>query len=286
VDQLNAASFRRFFCNHQSVDWVGVTLAAMLGLPALLMHDAKLLSFESLPATILALTSAWLLVTRLSALRGNLHPVVDNGVAILLAGSATLIACGAPLLTLYGEMMVLGAVTLALLSVVSFSRGYQRLSAVVVPVTLLYFALPLLPILEATLSFPMRRLSALFAAGLLSVGAETVSINGTEILMGDLTVSVTSACSGLNMLQHIAWIAWWSLLLNHSGAVERFCHVLLILPAVLIANTLRITCLALWASWSGPEVLATAGHAYVSWIAVALATALFLGMQAISTYQR
>jgi exosortase/archaeosortase family protein len=286
MDQLNAVSLRRFFYNHPSVDWVGVTLAALLALPALLMDDTKLLSFESLPALILALTSTGLLVTRLGALGGTLHPVVDKGVAIVLAGSATLMACVAPFLTLYGEMMVLGAVTLVLLSVVSFSRGYQRLPAVVVPVTLLYIVLPLLPILEATLSFPIRRLSALFAAGLLSLGTETVSINGTEILMGDLTVSVTSACSGLNMLQNIAWIAWWTLLLQHSGPVQRFCHALIILPAVLIANTLRITCLALWASWSGPEVLATAGHAYISWIAVALATALFLGMQAISKYQR
>jgi exosortase/archaeosortase family protein len=150
-------------------------------------------------------------------------------------------------------MMVPGAVTLASLSVVSFSRGYQRLLAVVAPVILFYVALPLLPILAAALSFPIHRLSALFAAGLLSIGTETVSINGTEILMGDLTVSVTSAGSGLNMLQNIAWVAWWTLLVQHSWPVQRFCYALIILPAVLIANTLRITCLALWASWSGPR---------------------------------
>lgn len=286
MDQLITLFFPRFFSDHQSVDWVGGALGMLLALPALVMYDARLLSFESLPVTILALTAAVLLVTRLGKQYRLPRRLADNGVAILLAGSATAMACIAPFLKIYGETMVLGALTLALLSFVSFSRGYRRLSAAIVPVTLLYFVLPLLPILEATLSFPIRRLSALLAAGLLSLGSSTVSINGTEILVGDLTVSVTSACSGLNMLQNIAWIAWWTLLLQHASVVQRFSHALLILPAVLIANTLRITCLALWASWSGPEVLATAGHAYISWIAVALATVLFLGMQTISRHQR
>jgi exosortase/archaeosortase family protein len=286
MDQLGTLSVRRVINNHPSVDWLGGALGMLLVLPALLMDDASLLSFESLPVTILALTAAGLLVSRLSTVRNKHHQLIDNGVAILLAGSATLMACTAPFLKIYGETLLLGALTLALLSFVAFSRGYQLLPAAIVPVTLLYFVLPLLPIFEATLSFPIRRLSALLAAGLLSLGTATVSINATEILVGDLTVSVTSACSGLNMLQNIAWIAWWTLLLQHADAVQRFSHALIILPAVLIANTLRITTLALWASWSGPEVLATAGHAYISWVAVALATGLFLGMQAISRYQR
>lgn len=110
------------------------------------------------------------------------------------------------------------------------------------------------------MTYPMRRLSALLASFVLPLGPAPVGLKGTEIYFGDLTVSVTSACDGLTLLQNLAWIAWWTVLTRHRGFWNRLAHGMIAVPAVIISNTLRIVALALWASAEGPQVLASAGH--------------------------
>jgi exosortase/archaeosortase family protein len=136
-----------------------------------------------------------------------------------------------------------------------------------------------LPLLEAALSYPMRRLSALLAAGLLSLAPGETHLAGTELSWGGLKVSVTSACSGLTLLQNVLWVAWWTVLLRHRGFAQRAVHALLAVPAVLIANTLRVLALAVGAAWYGEQILVGTPHVVIGWAAVALATLLFLAME-------
>jgi exosortase/archaeosortase family protein len=92
-------------------------------------------------------------------------------------------------------------------------------------------------------------------------------------------VSVTSACSGLTLLQNLLWVAWWTVLLRHRGLVRRFLHALLAVPAVLIANTLRVLALAVGAAWYGEQILIGTAHVIIGWAAVVLAMLLFLAME-------
>jgi exosortase/archaeosortase family protein len=140
---------------------------------------------------------------------------------------------------------------------------------------------PVLPLLEAALSYPMRRLSALLAAGLLSLAPGETHLAGTELRWGGLKVSVTSACSGLTLLQNLLWVAWWTVLLRHRGFAHRTFHALLAVPAVLIANTLRVLALAVGAAWYGEQILLGMPHLVIGWAAVAVAALLFLAMEQV-----
>ena len=260
--------------------WSRVLGGVLLILPGWLIQDASVLNGDALAGLILAGIASFLVLHRLH--QPGPPDVVDRwdrGAAVLFMVLGALLAFSAGMAGGYRLIMAFAAMAMLALGVTTAAGGRGRLTALAAPILVLYLAVPLIPLFEASMSYPMRRLSALLASFLLSVGPETVGLRGTEIYYGDLTVSVTSACDGLTLLQNLAWIAWWAVLMRHSGFWKRLAHGLIAVPAVLISNTLRIIALALWASAEGPQVLASAGYLYIAWTAVAVAAALFLAME-------
>jgi exosortase/archaeosortase family protein len=271
---LNAGTF--------TLSWRPALGALALILPGWLIQDASVLSGEALAGLILAATASFLVLSRLQEpAPSRAREGWDGAAAISLMALAAAVAFGAALAGGLRLNLAFAAMALLALGITTAVGGRGRLAALAVPILVLYVAVPLIPIFEATLTFPMRRLSALLASFLLSIGPVPVGLKGTEIYYGDLTVSVTSACDGLTLLQNLAWIAWWTVLMRHRGFFNRLAHGLIAVPAVLLSNTLRIVALALWAAAEGPEVLASAGHLYIAWTAVAVATVLFLAMESL-----
>lgn len=262
--------------------WATILGGLALVVPGWLIQDASVLNGDALAGLILAATASYLILSRLQ----QPVPVLardgwDKGLGILLMALGTPIAFAASLAGGYRLTLAFGAMAMLALGLTAAAGGRARVAAVAAPILVLYLVVPLIPLFEASLSYPMRRLSALLASSLLSIGPETVGLKGTEFYYGDLTVSVTSACDGLTLLQNLVWIAWWTVLARHTGFWNRLAHGLIAVPAVLISNTLRIVVLALWASAQGPQVLASAGHLYIAWSAVAVAAALFLSMESL-----
>ena len=255
--------------------------ALMLVLPGWWLQDAAVLHGDALAALILAATASWLVFQRMTGEEAGQRDIRDQLLAVALVTASGVLATSVLLLGEGKQVMTLAALVLFTLSLVAALGNRRQLALVVIPILVLYLLVPMLPLFEAALSYPMRRLSAVLASLLLSLGSAEVRLSGTEIFVGDLQVSVTSACSGLTLLQHMAWIAWWTVLSRHRGLWRRAAHAAIALPAVLISNTLRVVVLAIWASVSGPEVLASAGHAYISWAAVAVAAFLFFAMGSI-----
>ena len=259
--------------------------AALLLLPLWLLLYPDISSGDAVVPLILAVTASGLVFWRLL----NADNAADSAatersartVAVVLLSLGAVCAAGASLAGEQRLTMVAIALALLALGATTAACGRAVAASITVPVLVLCIAVPLLPLSEAVLSYPMRRLCALLAAMLLALGSRDVSVVGTEIYFGDLTVSVTSACDGLTLLQNLAWIAWWTVLLRYQGFWLRLGHGLIAVPAVIVANTLRIVILALWAATEGPQVLASAGHLYIAWASVALATALFLGFQGV-----
>lgn len=254
-----------------------LALGALLVAGGLLLQSPQVLAGEPLAHLILVGTAAILVLHRLrdpsAAVGGNLW----LGFVLAVAGAAA--AFASPLAGALGPALLHGALLLLVLSAVAAVFGARMFGQLAVPLLVLYLLVPMLPLFEAALSYPMRRLSALLAAGLLSIGPGNVELAGTELSWGDLRVSVTSACSGLTLLQNLLWVAWWTVLLRHRGFLSRFAHGLLAVPAVVMANTLRVVALALAARWFGEQILVGTAHVVIGWVAVALAAGLFLAME-------
>jgi len=266
--------------------WPALAAGLLLVGAGVLLQTAGIAD-AALAHLILAMTAAALILHRLRAGSGGPEQAGSGG--RLGPGAAWLAAFLAALAAVSGFLSPLGgalrpaladlAVALLALSLLTRVLGPRPLLQVLVPVLVLYVLVPVLPLLEAALSYPLRRLSAVLAAGLLSLGPGQVVLSGTEIAWGDLRVSVTSACSGLTLLQNLIWVAWWTVLLRHRGFAARFAHMLLVLPAVVAANTVRVLALALMAGIYGEHTLSGPAHGVIGWLAVVLAALLYLGME-------
>ncbi|NBC15658.1 MAG: hypothetical protein GVY09_20395 [Gammaproteobacteria bacterium] len=243
----------------------------------LLVQSPQVLTGEPLAHLILVATAAVLLMQRLRAPAGAATPLL--GVALALAAAAA--AFASPLAGALRPVLLHAALALLLLSAVAMGFGARMAGRLAVPLLVLVVLVPVLPLFEAALSYPMRRLSALLAAAVLSLGPGEVRLTGTELAWGDLRVSVTSACSGLTLLQNLLWVAWWTVLMRHAGLLRRGLHMLLALPAVVAANTLRVIALAVAAAWQGEQVLLGTTHVVIGWLAVAVAVGLFLAMEQV-----
>lgn len=260
--------------------WAGVLLGLLLiGLGASL-QSSETLTGNPLAHLILLLTAAALILHRAREQGpGAAAFEPDVWLAVMLAAGAAISAFSSPLSGPLRLVLVNLAIALLSLSLVSYWLGRRMAGWLAVPVLVIYVLVPVLPLFEAALSYPLRRLSAILAAGILSVGPGSVILNGTEIGWGDLRVSVTSACSGLTLLQNLIWVAWWTVLLRHCGLWTRLAHGMLVIPAVVVANTLRVIVLVVMANLFGEQTLNGPAHVVIGWLAVVLAALLFLGME-------
>jgi exosortase/archaeosortase family protein len=258
-------------------DWPRLLLGALAVLTGVMLQSPQTLTGEPLAHLILVGTGAALILHRVRdpALAGPRAPWL--GVA--LAGAAAALAFAAPLGGALKPALIGLAVALLALSLVANLLGRRVAAALAVPMLVVYVLVPVLPLFESALSYPMRRLSAILAAALFSIGPAQVGLQGTELMLGDLKVSVTSACSGLTLLQNLIWVAWWTVLLRHRGFLPRLLHLGLAVPAVVVANTLRVVALALMAQALGEESLTGPGHVVIGWAAVVLAALIFLGLE-------
>lgn len=150
-----------------------------------------------------------------------------------------------------------------------------------VPVLILFMLIPVMMIAESALSYPMRRLSAVVVGWLLNLTGWEVLVRGTELIGQNIRVSVTSACDGLTLFMHLIWIAWLYRMLNQNSGNGLYL-ALLLFPATLIANTLRIITLYLASQYWGVEVLTSFFHELVGWLAVALAVFVYMSFASIS----
>jgi len=271
----------------RGLSWRRALGGTLLIVPGWLIQDASVLGGEALAGLILAATASFLILSRLQEPAPSAaHDGWDRSIAILFLVLGAAVAFGAAMAGGYRLNLAFAAMALLALGATAAAGGRERLGLLAVPILVLYVAVPLIPLSEASMTYPMRRLSALLASFVLSLGPAPVGLKGTEIYFGDLTVSVTSACDGLTLLQNLAWIAWWTVLTRHRGFWNRLAHGMIAVPAVIISNTLRIVALALWASAEGPQVLASAGHLYIAWTTVAVAAALFIAMENLFPAER
>ena len=257
----------------------GLLGVLLIGLGAAL-QTPDALTGNPLAHLILLITAAALILHRLR--ERDTRSIVDEKdvwLAVLLAAGAAASAFASPVVGALRLVLINLAISLLALSLLSHWLGRRMAGALAVPVLVIYVAVPMLPLFEAALSYPLRRLSALLAAGLLSIAPGSVVLNGTELGWGDLRVSVTSACSGLTLLQNLIWVAWWTVLLRHRGLWTRLAHAAFVIPAVVAANTLRVLALVVMASLFGEQTLNGPAHVVIGWLAVGLAALLFLGME-------
>lgn len=271
--------------------------ALLILVGALLQHPATLAG-DQLAHLILMATGAMLMLRRLL-----LRPAPRGSEDRRWAGGLLGAGAGMALVVLVSHLLAAGlgawpeavaalahalqrpalALSLALLALglVGLRFGSAMIAALAGPILVVYVLVPLLPAATALLSEPLQHLNALLAVRLLSLAGGSLSLNGGVLIWGSLHLQIAQLGTGLVMLQHLLWVAWWALLLGRRGdrpaaGSDALLRIALVVPAVLIANALRGSLVLVLAHSQGPAVLEQPARSAIAWAAAGLAVLLYL----------
>lgn len=146
------------------------------------------------------------------------------------------------------------------------------------PVFILLVLTPEQAFFNVFFSYPLRVMSAGLSAFLLKAGGIHTVWKDTEIFMDGTAISITAACSGIEQLEVMLLLGFFLVLAMQKTFSAQVLHYLLILPALLAANVLRLTVTLLLYRVIGDRVFDPYLHTFLGWIMVLISfLLLYLG---------
>ncbi|MEG2075825.1 MAG: archaeosortase/exosortase family protein, partial [Victivallaceae bacterium] len=152
--------------------------------------------------------------------------------------------------------------------------GRKTLYALTPALTLGMVVIPLNEILTLAISYPLRLISTFMTAGILNFFTDAVSRDNTILYLGKQPVAITDSCSGVTQLGVLLFFAYLLLRKNNSPWFLKLIWLLLLLPWILIANTIRLLLTTgLYYAW-GDKAFSNTPHIILGFLFVITATLL------------
>lgn len=141
-------------------------------------------------------------------------------------------------------------------------------------ISFLVFMVPLPWRVESLLSSPLQHVATTMSAwGLQALGFPAVQ-QGNIILLGDISLEVEKACSGLRMLLSVTALAFGYLILRTSPWWQRSLILIAIIPIALVSNAVRIITTGVLFKMVSSESAQKFSHDFAGWIVIPVATTL------------
>ena len=177
--------------------------------------------------------------------------------AILLALSAAAMATGR--LT---ETQVLASLVVCAGIYVKRLRGLLAL----VPYAVGLWVIPLHDAWRLWLSYPLRHCATDGCAWLLRLLGIEATVQGTTLLVNQTAIAVTGHCSGIDQFDAMLAVAVLLSWAMQRTWLERFLQAAFFLPAILLANILRLFLVVVLARWVGPQVYVGLWHTSLGYV--------------------
>ena len=142
-------------------------------------------------------------------------------------------------------------------------------------IAFLFFMIPLPFRLESVLSLPLQRIATKLSCWLLQLLGQPAIAEGNTILIGDNTMEVAQACSGLRLFVSIFALAFAYLMLVRKTWWERLLLILSVPVIAVLANSIRIVVTSLMYQYVSGEAAHKFSHDFAGWAMIPLATAMF-----------
>jgi exosortase len=139
----------------------------------------------------------------------------------------------------------------------------------------LFFMVPLPYGVERWLSLPLQRIAALVSSWALQCLGQPAIAEGNTIWVGNHTLEVEQACSGLRIFVGIFALAFAYLLFARHKWWERIILLAAAIPISLTANSLRIVATALLYQYASSDAAKRFSHDFAGWAMIPFAAALF-----------
>ncbi len=139
----------------------------------------------------------------------------------------------------------------------------------------LVFMVPLPYTVERLMADPLQMISTKISTATLQILLFPAIAEGNTILLGDETLEVARACSGLRIFMAIAAMAFAFVVLFPRPWGTKIMLVIAILPIALLANSTRIVVTGILFQYGRSETARQLTHDMAGWFMIPLALCLF-----------
>ncbi|MEN6457940.1 MAG: exosortase/archaeosortase family protein [Thermoguttaceae bacterium] len=129
--------------------------------------------------------------------------------------------------------------------------------------------------LELGLSLPLQTIATNVSCWALQVLGQPALPEGHTIVLGDHTLEVEQACSGLRIFMGIAALASAYVVLSHRLWWERTILLLSAVPIAVVANVSRVVVTSLLFQYAETDAAKKFSHDAAGWLMIPFAAALF-----------
>lgn len=147
---------------------------------------------------------------------------------------------------------------------------------VLLPVSLIFFAVPLPFFTQATLTADLQLLSTQFGAAILRFFEVTIHIEGNIIDFGEYQLQVIEACAGLNYLLPLLGLGHICAYLFQTSMWKRLFLVFSTIPISIAMNSIRIAMTGLLMSKYGLNIAEGFFHSFQGWVIFLLSTGILM----------
>ena len=255
---------------------------ANLGLILVLAVTAVYSMYESLRMhqDIESIITLWLLAGGISVYT-TWHRVKKKALLnphdLILSWIFLVAACGALLLTIYISNELALQISLVLLFGACLARFANYFNVFkLMPAGVIYLLLlPNSDYFLSLISYPLRLICSKLTYFTLKLFTVEVSCNATVLMLGTEKIAVTTACSGISQLEAMFLIGWVIAIIAHKRLICQISHWLLLVPIVILINSIRLTVTLLLYMVFGNVIFGDTVHTLLGYLMVIGVTWVF-----------
>jgi len=170
------------------------------------------------------------------------------------------------------------ALPLMLLSITMFCYGRQLFMALLYPLSLLLFMIPLPTFLQTNIGVPLKFLSTKLGEIMLRAVGVSVYVEGNIIDLGVTQLQVVDACSGLRYILPLMGLGVIFVYFFEKTRWKQILLVLITIPISILANGLRIGITGHLAQHYGLDAAEGFFHGFSGWLIFVFAIVLLISV--------
>lgn len=159
-----------------------------------------------------------------------------------------------------------------------FLMGAKFTKQISFPLAYLLLMIPIPAIIWNKFAFPMKLFASYVTAHIIQAIGIPILREGNILNLGDITLEVADACSGLRYLTSLFALSAALVFLTTNTRVKKWLLFFSAVPIAILANVLRLTITAVLASQYGQKAIEGFLHDFCGWLVFLVAIAMLLGV--------
>ena len=221
---------------------------------------------------VVAPISLYLVWQRRESLKGPVSPC-NWGLAVLASG-LLLFFLGGLAAEFFTQRFSLVVVIAGL---VLFLLGKQHLGTIAFPLLFLVLMIPLPSILLQKITFPMQLFASRCAGDILDLLSIPALREGNVLYLGNVTLNVAEACSGLSSLMSFLTVGTIFAYFKNKLLWQRLLVVIAAVPIAIFSNAFRVSVTAILAYYVGPRAIGGFYHELTGFVLFMMVAGLLYG---------